>query len=238
MWATWEAFNRTLRQSTAGPQMDPSETHVFVSYSHKDADIVVPIVSILRAVGAKAFRDADNIPPGKKWRLVIEESIDAASVMLVFWCEHAQKSMEVRREWMRALATQTDTIPIRLTDQQLDPELATLQAIDLRSLQVHRPTVELPVLHERTQAEKPQSSGWWNAFCRFLNDPFRQLGGEMRKSKSSLPKVENERLVKDVSKRMQEIADRIERERRHVISASNQIEAELRQRYGSSEGPY
>lgn len=114
--------------------MEPAETRVFVSYSRADQALVTPIVQILRAVGGAVFHDLDSIPPGRRWRPVIEDSIDHAAVVLVFWCDHARTSDEVRQEWQRAIRAGKAVIPTLLDDTPLDSGLGEFQAIDLRAL--------------------------------------------------------------------------------------------------------
>lgn len=114
--------------------MDSGEMRVFVSYSRSDAALVTPIVQIMRAVGGSVFQDADSIPPGKRWRLVIEESIDQASIIFLFWCAHSLGSDQVRLEWQRAVAEEKVLIPTLLDDTPLPPPLEEYQAIDLRNL--------------------------------------------------------------------------------------------------------
>jgi TIR domain len=82
---------------------NPKIAQVFVSYSHRDKALVTSIVHLLRAIGGTVFQDADSIPPGKRWRLIIEESIDHATTVLVFWCAHARESDAVREEWQLAV---------------------------------------------------------------------------------------------------------------------------------------
>lgn len=117
--------------------MDETGLHVFVSYSRVDQPLVTPIVHLLRSVGPTVFQDIDSIPHGKRWRPVIEESIDAADVVLVFWCEHSSRSTEVRWEWTNAAHADKDVVPIRLDDTMMDPDLAQFQAIDFRYYSSH-----------------------------------------------------------------------------------------------------
>ena len=49
---------------------------------------------LLRATNDWVFVDSDSIRAGKKWRQKIDNAISAASLMIVFWCEHAAKSEE------------------------------------------------------------------------------------------------------------------------------------------------
>ena len=120
--------------------MDPAVSHIFVSYSRVDESLVTPIVHVMRAIGVGVFQDIDSIPYGKRWRPVIEKTIDQAQVVLVFWCEHSQKSDEVRNEWRRAVQADKDVVPALLDDTPLDAELAEFQAVDLRSLGPSHPT--------------------------------------------------------------------------------------------------
>lgn len=115
--------------------MDSDSNHrVFVSYSRADQAIVTPIVHVIRAVGVSSFQDVDSIPYGKRWRPVVEDSVDNASLVLVFWCAHSRQSREVRAEWSRALGTKKELVPVLLDSTQLDAGLADFQAVDFRTL--------------------------------------------------------------------------------------------------------
>lgn len=114
--------------------MNTSEIHIFVSYSRFDQFLVTPIVQLIRAIGGSIFQDVDSIPPGKRWKPVIEDSLDQASVVLVFWCAHSRSSKEVRAEWEQAILASRDVVPTRLDDTPLDEALAEFQSIDIRAL--------------------------------------------------------------------------------------------------------
>lgn len=109
-------------------------TRVFVSYSRRDEQIVTPIVQIMRAVGMGVFQDIDSIPFGKRWRPVIELSIQRATVVVVFWCDHARGSVEVRKEWEQAIRDDKSVVPMLLDNTPLEGELADFQSVDLRAL--------------------------------------------------------------------------------------------------------
>lgn len=119
---------------------------VFVSYSRRDEKIVTPIVEVIRAVGVDAFRDRDNIPYGSNWRLVIEESIGAASKFLVFWCWHSRGSQEVARESRQAIERGLDILPALLDNAPIESPLGDYQAVDLRTL---------PTGHQDPDDEEP-----------------------------------------------------------------------------------
>lgn len=110
------------------------ESHVFASYSRVDEWLVTPIVHVIRAVGVSVFQDIDSIPYGKRWRPVIESSVQSASTVLVFWCNHSQASKEVRKEWELAVTSGKDVVPTLLDDTPIAPRLSEFQFVDLRSL--------------------------------------------------------------------------------------------------------
>ncbi|NOX42483.1 MAG: toll/interleukin-1 receptor domain-containing protein [Gammaproteobacteria bacterium] len=117
--------------------MNTSETRVFISYSRADQELVTPIVKLMRTIGKSAFQDIDSIPAGKKWRTIIEESIEGASIVFVFWCAHSKCSDEVRKEWQHAIRMNKDVVPTLLDDTPLEPMLAEYQTIDFRFVTVH-----------------------------------------------------------------------------------------------------
>lgn len=121
------------------------ESRTFVSYSHDDAALVGPVVRLLRVQNPAVFHDVDSIRPGKKWREEIEAAIQRSSLLILFWCHHAQESDEVEAEWRAALALEKDLLPILLDDTPLADELAQYQWIDFQGLVAESHRVEEPV---------------------------------------------------------------------------------------------
>jgi len=111
----------------------PSQgTAVFVSYSHADASLVAPVVKLLRVNKALVFQDIDRIQPGKKWRSEINKALAEAQLVVVFWCDHANRSNEVWKEWKAAIEQEKDLLPLLLDATPLPPELSEFQWIDFR----------------------------------------------------------------------------------------------------------
>jgi hypothetical protein len=104
----------------------------FVSYSHKDVNIVHPIVLLIRAMGGQVFRDKDYILPGKRWRVIIGEALAEANVMVVFWSKNSAISAEVRAEYEEAIKMGKDIIPVLLDDTKLPQELTEFEYIPLQ----------------------------------------------------------------------------------------------------------
>lgn len=123
----------------------PERTHqIFVSYSHLDAALVIPIVRLLRATKGWVFLDSDSIQPGKKWRGQIDEALRTATLVVVFWCRHSNESSEVEQEYQSALIAQKDVLPVLLDSTELPPALGAFQWIDFRQLggQMHDDSIE------------------------------------------------------------------------------------------------
>jgi hypothetical protein len=104
----------------------------FVSYSRKDAEEVKPYVDLLRATGTHVFLDSDCLPPGKRWRLVIDESLEEADSVIVFSSKNSSESKEVESEYERAAQMGKDIIPILLDSTPLSVVLSEYQYIDFR----------------------------------------------------------------------------------------------------------
>lgn len=113
----------------------PSQTvNVFVSYSHADASLVAPVVSLLRVNKSLVFQDTDRIAPGKRWRDEITNALAGSNLVVVFWCDHACRSTEVSSEWKAAIDQDKDVLPLLLDATPLPPALGQFQWIDFRGV--------------------------------------------------------------------------------------------------------
>ncbi len=72
---------------------------VFISYSRADRQRVAGLASLLEALEHDVFMDQRSIRPGKRWKKKLEEELQSADVLLVFWTRHAARSDWVRREY-------------------------------------------------------------------------------------------------------------------------------------------
>lgn len=105
---------------------------LFVSYSSADSELVIPIVSLLRATDSDVFRDADNIKPGMKWQPTLYWGLRRATTVIVFWCRHAETSKWVRREYMEAVSLGKKIITLVLDTTPLPSVLREFQTLDFR----------------------------------------------------------------------------------------------------------
>jgi hypothetical protein len=111
----------------------PVQAHrIFISYSRQDATIVTPLVQLLRLGGTGVFLDVEGISPGMKWRAELVNAVESCELLVLFWCRHAAKSDEVKKEYTRAMAANKRLVPVLLEAIPLTEALAEYQAIDLR----------------------------------------------------------------------------------------------------------
>ncbi len=76
---------------------------IFVSYSHKDEDIVIACRNTYAALGWQVLRDRDTLRPGEDWDARLLELIDQADLFQLFWSENSANSAACKKEWEHAL---------------------------------------------------------------------------------------------------------------------------------------
>lgn len=111
-----------------------NECSVFISYSRRDTEVVVPLVQILRAAGGDVFRDVESICPGTRWRAVIATAISNCDIFLLFWCVHSADSREVKAECDQALDLRKPVVPILLDRTPLPSDISEYHGIDMQGI--------------------------------------------------------------------------------------------------------
>jgi hypothetical protein len=76
---------------------------VFVSYSHKDSEVVDLCVATYEALGVDVLMDKLELRAGEEWRVALREMIETADVFQLYWSASAAASREVEGEWRHAL---------------------------------------------------------------------------------------------------------------------------------------
>ena len=102
---------------------------VFVSYSHKDREIVMAAIEIQQDLNYAAFIDFRDTPPGMPWQETHAEVIRRAVVLVLCWSKHAANSEHVAREWRLALEARVKIIPVLMDDTPLPEELSHIHAL-------------------------------------------------------------------------------------------------------------
>lgn len=110
------------------------EQSLFVSYSHKDRDLVLSLLGIVPVVWHAAFIDFLHTPRGSNWLDDHNYRIESSDRVLLCWSVNAARSKHVEREWKHALTAGSIIVPILLDNTTLPNELASIHAISLQDL--------------------------------------------------------------------------------------------------------
>ena len=77
------------------------EPFIFVSYAHKDSELVLPVIYQLFELKYRIWYD-EGIRPGSEWPHNIEQHLQKAAAVLVFVSEHSTLSINCKNEIKRA----------------------------------------------------------------------------------------------------------------------------------------
>ncbi len=121
------------------PAVSPEEDHeVFVSYSHRNAETVLPIVETVEAKGLSIWIDKEEMRAGQGWAGQIVRAIKSAERFCLMCSEQAFESDHVRREVYLADKYGKAMVPIKLDGAEMPEDieyfLAGRQWVDLTSL--------------------------------------------------------------------------------------------------------
>lgn len=95
-----------------------NEPYIFVSYAHKDAHIVLPIISALQAEGFRVWYDA-GIEAGTEWPEYIAEHLEKCNVFLAMFSQSAMDSVNCRQEINFAIDLQKEHLVVYLEDVKM-----------------------------------------------------------------------------------------------------------------------
>lgn len=96
--------------------------YIFISYAHKDSDIVLPVIARLQADGYRVWYD-EGIVPGSNWDVYISEHLDKSSNMISFISKAYIKSQNCRDELALARMKRKPMNIVYIDDVQLSPGL-------------------------------------------------------------------------------------------------------------------
>jgi len=109
---------------------------LFVSYAHKDSELVFPELERLHGDGYRLWYD-EGIEPGSEWPEEIATSLARAALFLVFISPNAVESRNVRNEINFALNNGKPFIAVYLAPTRLPPGLE-LRMGDIQAVLKHR----------------------------------------------------------------------------------------------------
>lgn len=108
------------------------QPYLFVSYCHKDKDVVLPIIEFLQREGIRIWYDA-GIEPGSEWPEVIANHLDQSSFFLCFVSRASMGSHNCRKEFNYALVKDMPFLSVILEPVEFTPvmrlQLASVQAV-------------------------------------------------------------------------------------------------------------
>lgn len=109
-----------------------NEPYIFISYAHKDSELVMPILSALQGKGFRVWYDA-GIEAGTEWPEYIAEHLNGAARVLTFLSRNFVESQNCRREINFAIDLKKEPLVVHLEDFELSlgmrMQLGTLQGI-------------------------------------------------------------------------------------------------------------
>jgi len=105
---------------------------IFISYSSIDRVRTNGLSLLLEAMGHQVFHDHRTIKPGMRWKAALQDGLDDAEALMVFWTRHASRSDWVRKEYEYFAAQYPDRllIPVVGDETPLAELLKTRQQAD------------------------------------------------------------------------------------------------------------
>jgi hypothetical protein len=112
---------------------------IFLSYAREDLEAVKFLYQELSAAGFKPWMDVEDLLPGERWELRIQEAIQDSDFFLVCLSENSTDKRGVFQKEIRAaleilqgmLDSDIYLIPVRLEDCEVPKSLCALQRVDL-----------------------------------------------------------------------------------------------------------
>ena len=93
------------------------EDYAFISYSHKDSNVVLSVLSRLQRMGYRIWYD-EGIKKGDNWRLLVGEKIKGCKDFILFSSENSIGSDDVAAELNGAFLSNKKMLTIRLDDKE------------------------------------------------------------------------------------------------------------------------
>lgn len=117
------------------------EDYIFVSYAHKDADFVLPIIDNLHELGYRVWFD-EGIEASAEWPEYIEDHMNRCSAVLAFVTDNFVESANCRKEITYALNSGKQLLYVTPEKVELARglrlQLADQQCIDLSNMTTQR----------------------------------------------------------------------------------------------------
>lgn len=101
-----------------GEPYEGDAPYIFISYSHKDADYVLPIIRALQERGFRVWYD-EGIAAGSEWAATLSTKINHCHCFLPFISSNYTNAISCRQELLFALQYKKNTLACYLEDFEL-----------------------------------------------------------------------------------------------------------------------
>lgn len=125
-------------------------SHVFISYSHEDADFITKLDEICQDEHINTWVDKKRLKAGENWREAIDDGIKNSFALIVVLSPHAVVSPYVTYEWSFALGIGLEIIPVICRQIKFDDNAQKNREIDSQL------TSELENLNHRYHIKIPK----------------------------------------------------------------------------------
>ena len=109
-----------------------NEDYIFISYSHRDMDTVLPILARMKQAGYRFWYD-EGIDPGSEWPESIADHLSRCRVCLAFMSKTSLTSQNCRREINFALSRNKEFLSVILEPVEMSPgmemQISTYQSV-------------------------------------------------------------------------------------------------------------
>lgn len=141
---TWEV----RRQMTP---YEGNEDYIFISYSHQDMDLVLPVLWHLQENGVRFWYD-EGIDPGSEWPESIAMHLNGCRGCLAFISPHSLDSPNCRREVNYALSKNKDFLSVMLSPVEMSMGME-MQISSYQSLLKYKYVNEVEFLNKLLSVE-------------------------------------------------------------------------------------
>ena len=122
-----------MENSSTPKPYDGKENYIFISYSHKDADTVMPIIKRLQSDGFRVWYD-DGISLGTEWPEVIAQHLNDCALFIAFLSETYIDSFNCKREVDFAVRKRKQFLAVFLEETELslglEMQISSVQCVE------------------------------------------------------------------------------------------------------------
>ena len=112
-----------MKQALPFHSYNGAEPYLFVSYAHKDAPRVYPLLRALHGQHCRIWYD-EGIEIGANWPQTVAERLRGAALVVVFASAHTALSQNCRREINYAVSQRKNLLVVDLDGAELPPDMA------------------------------------------------------------------------------------------------------------------